>query len=178
MCCRLPLTLPDRSAHNSTVTKTRFERSGSPKGLSRWLLRAPIGLYRVGLGFLMGKRLLMIEHVGRRSGEIRRTILEVVSNDDGAVYVAAAWGSKAQWLSNVRANPHVTVYLGSRRFDSTAVVVPVSEARLVMDRYAGKHPRAFEALAWMMLDEPGETAEQRVERVAEAVPTVRFDKPQ
>ena len=45
---------------------------------TRWLVRAPINLYRVGLGFLFGTRLLMLEHVGRRTGARRYVVLEVV----------------------------------------------------------------------------------------------------
>lgn len=39
-----------------------------PTGLSRILFRAPIWLYRRGLGWLLGKRFLLINHIGWKSG--------------------------------------------------------------------------------------------------------------
>jgi hypothetical protein len=38
---------------------------------TRLAMRAPIGLYRVGLGGLLGTRFLLLEHVGRSSGPAR-----------------------------------------------------------------------------------------------------------
>jgi hypothetical protein len=38
---------------------------------TRWVVRTPIGLYRAGLGFVFGSRLLMLEHRGRSSGARR-----------------------------------------------------------------------------------------------------------
>ena len=46
---------------------------------TRWFVRAPIWLFRVRLGFLFGHRLLMLEHVGRKSGLARYVALEVVA---------------------------------------------------------------------------------------------------
>lgn len=39
---------------------------------TRWLVRAPIWLYRARLGAVLGSRLLMLEHTGRTSGQRRR----------------------------------------------------------------------------------------------------------
>jgi len=38
---------------------------------TRAFVRAPIGLFRAGLGWLFGSRILMLEHRGRRSGSRR-----------------------------------------------------------------------------------------------------------
>lgn len=158
------------------MSATRLERQGSPKGIRRLLFRAPIPLYRAGLGFVFGKRFLMLEHTGRKSGQVRQTILEVVVNDPDAAYVAAAWGKSAQWLRNVEADPHVTVYLGSRRFDTEAVRVGIETAHDLMGRYATAHPKALDRLAAFMLEDPGDTVEQKAARVADHVPMVRLPK--
>ncbi len=52
-----------------------------PSGVSRALFRAPIYLYRLGLGWLFGKRILLLNHIGRVSGKQRQVILEVVEHD-------------------------------------------------------------------------------------------------
>ena len=49
-----------------------------PTGLLKHLLRAPIWLYRAGLGPLLGHRFVYIAHRGRRTGARREVVLEVV----------------------------------------------------------------------------------------------------
>jgi hypothetical protein len=44
---------------------------------SRRLMRAPIWIFRARLGFLFGTRLLMLEHIGRKTGLPREVVLEV-----------------------------------------------------------------------------------------------------
>lgn len=158
------------------MAELRLEKAGSPTGLERLLFRAPIPLFRGHLGFLFGKRLTMLEHKGRKSGRTRRTILEVVANHEDAVYVAAAWGSEAQWLKNVRADPSIAFYLGSKRFETTAEMVPKAEAFDLMNEYASAHPKALDRLAAFMIDDPGQTTADRASRVAELVPMVRLPK--
>lgn len=155
---------------------TRLEREGPPTGLKRLLFRAPIPLYRARLGFLFGERFLMLEHTGRKSGETRRTILEVVVNDPDAAYVAAAWGHRAQWLRNVEESPNVTFHLGSRTYQTEAEVVAPERARGLMERYATQHPKVLDRLASYMLDDPGETPVEQAKQVAERVPMVRLSK--
>lgn len=125
----------------------------------------------------MGKRFLMLEHRGRKSGKTRQTVLEVVSNQDHAVYIAAAWGSKADWLRNVRANPHVAVLLGNATFETNAVELGETRARAVLVEYGDRHPKAFDKLAHFMLEEPGESTGEQVDRVAAAIPIVELPKP-
>ena len=158
------------------MSGTRLERQGSPKGFRRWLLRAPIALYRARLGFLMGHRFLMLEHTGRKSGELRRTVLEVVVNEPEAVFVAAAWGSKTQWLANLEATPRARFHLGAQVYDTLAKRVDAAVAGEVMARYAAKHPKALEKLSKFMLDDPPSTPESQATAVAEVVPLVRLPK--
>ena len=50
-----------------------------PSGVSRALFRAPIYLYRLGLGWLFGKRILLLNHIGRVSGKQRQVIWKSLS---------------------------------------------------------------------------------------------------
>lgn len=70
-----------------------------PAGVLRAMFRAPIFLYRIHLGWLLGGRFLMLTHIGRKSGVPRQTVIEVVSHDKetGKYYVAAAWRDKSDW---------------------------------------------------------------------------------
>lgn len=115
---------------------------------ARWLARTPIWLYRARLGFLFGSRLLMIEHLGRKSGARRYVVLEVVTHPRPGTYVVASgFGTRAQWFRNVRANPHVRVYAGGRRpASATARLLTSDETAAALAAYAARHPRAWAAL--------------------------------
>jgi hypothetical protein len=79
----------------------------------RWVVRVPVGLYRARLGFLLGPRLLMLEHTGRKSGARRHVVLEVVGHPQpGSYVVVSGFGDRAQWFRNVRADPRVRVFAG------------------------------------------------------------------
>lgn len=158
------------------MSALRLEGQGSPKGWKRALYRAPILLYRLRLGFLFGKRLIMLEHTGRRSGRLRRAVIEVVVNDPDAVYIAAAWGEKSQWYANVRVNPTVTFFLGAQKHAGTASEVTRSQAEDLMSRYAAAHPVALDKLAAFILDDPADTPEAQAHQIAENVPFVRLTK--
>ena len=56
-------------------------------------------------------------------------------------------GPGAQWFRNVRANPHVRVYAGSRRpAPATARLLTSDETAAALAAYAAGHPRAWAAL--------------------------------
>lgn len=79
-------------------------------------------LYRWGLGPLLGRLILLLTTTGRKSGLPRVTPLQY-EEIDGAVYVASALGTKADWFRNILANPCVQVRIGSRRFRGMAETV-------------------------------------------------------
>jgi deazaflavin-dependent oxidoreductase (nitroreductase family) len=114
----------------------------------RWLVRAPVWLYRARLGCLFGSRLLMLEHRGRKSGARRYVVLEVLDHPSPDMHVVVSgFGDKAQWLLNVRADPHVRVYLGSRRPEpAVAHEIGPDQARATLTTYASRHPRAWKTL--------------------------------
>lgn len=115
---------------------------------TRWLVRAPIGLFRAGLGFLLGPRFLMLQHRGRLSGEARYVMLEVTDRPaPDRILVVSGMGPKAQWYRNVLAEPRVLVSTGFRRsVRATAHALPPDEAAAVLDRYAREHAGPWAAL--------------------------------
>lgn len=115
---------------------------------TRWLVRAPIWLYRTGLGFLLGHRRLLLEHIGRKSGARRYVVLEVVERPTPDEYViVSGFGERSQWYRNVIANPNVRVSTGCRR-NARARATPLTRemADAALDRYATQHPRAWRRL--------------------------------
>ncbi len=115
---------------------------------TRWVVRAPILLFRARLGILFGHRMLMLEHTGRKSGRARLVVLEVVSRPrPGSWIVVSGFGTRAQWWRNLAARPQGRVWSGS------AAPVPVSarplgreEALAALHDYAVAHPRAWRTL--------------------------------
>jgi deazaflavin-dependent oxidoreductase (nitroreductase family) len=104
---------------------------------ARKLLRAPALLYRWNLGWLLGRRFLLLTHVGRRSGRRRETVLEVIARRpaDGEFMVLAALGRRAQWYRNLQAAPAVEVAVGRRRFQPAHRTLGEDEAVAVLADY-------------------------------------------
>ena len=63
------------------------------------LHRLPTALYRAGLGRVLSRRFLCLEHRGRVTGLVRQQILEVITHDDQGPVVPVAFGSGSDWLS-------------------------------------------------------------------------------
>ncbi|WP_035759197.1 nitroreductase family deazaflavin-dependent oxidoreductase [Granulicoccus phenolivorans] len=134
------------------------------------LARAPIALYRRGLGFVFGERLLMLEHRGRVSGEPRQVVLEVVGHPSANVLVVASgFGPTAQWYQNLQHEPKCRVSIGWRR-DSPALarMMDPDEARGVLARYQQEHPQAWKRLR--------SAIEQSIGRPVTELPLVELTK--
>lgn len=124
----------------------------SPRGLERLAWRAPIWFYRLGLGGLMGGRMLLLNHIGRKSGQVRQNVLEVVRHDKqaNAYIVASGFGEKADWYKNVMANPKVNIQVGNRRMSAKAERLSVEQATAEMADYNRRHPSALKTLSGIM----------------------------
>ncbi|OSC40858.1 nitroreductase [Mycobacterium decipiens] len=111
-------------------------------------MRAPVWIYQARAGALFGSRILMLEHIGRKTGARRHAVLEVVAHAEPDSYVVASgFGAKAQWFRNIAANPRVRVYAGSRPpAPATARILDQGEADRTLAEYRGRHPRAYEQL--------------------------------
>lgn len=113
---------------------------------SRRLVRAPIWIYKARAGALLTSRLLMLEHIGRKSGERRYVVLEVLDHPaPDRFVVASGFGPKAQWFRNIQANPHVRVYAGSHApVSATARILDQPEADRTLAAYRSRNPRAWQ----------------------------------
>jgi deazaflavin-dependent oxidoreductase (nitroreductase family) len=135
-----------------------FARVGGRLLRSRPLMRAPIWIYRARAGGLFGSRVLMLEHIGRKSGAPRYVVLEVVDHPNPENYVVTSgFGRKAQWFRNIRANPRVRVYIGGqapRR--ATARVLDRQQADRILAAYRGRHPRSWERFRPVLEETLGE----------------------
>jgi deazaflavin-dependent oxidoreductase (nitroreductase family) len=104
----------------------------------RQLFRAPIYLYRWRCGWLLGHRCLLLIHVGRRTGLLRCTVLEIMEfrKNGPEMVVMSAFGRSADWLRNIEAAPDSeVVVVGSTRFTATHRFLDQNEAENVIAGY-------------------------------------------
>ncbi len=123
-----------------------------PRGLARLAFRAPIWLYRVGLGWVLGHRFLRLTHIGRKSGLPRQTVLEMVryNPDSGECIVASGWGKKSDWYQNVTSNPRIKVQVGNKHFTAIAHQLAPDQAGHELLTYARRYRTAFRELVKFM----------------------------
>jgi len=152
----------------------KLQKPNPPTGFQRLLWRLPIRLFRAHLGFLVGKRIMLLTHIGRASGQPRQAALEVVEHrDDGSIIAASGFGAAADWYKNVRKTPEVTVQVGSRVHRARAITLSTEEGGELMAHYAMKRPRSARQLSRLMGFEVDGSAEDFRE-VGQAIPFVRF----
>lgn len=146
-----------------------------PRGLRRLLFRLPITLYRMGLGGLLARRFVLINHIGRTSGVTRQVVVEMVDRDPrrGTFTVPSGFGGRSDWYRNLMRKPEVTIQVGRRTLPVAAVPLPPDEAEETMVAYARRHPFAARRLApFMGFEVDGSEADYR--QVAREIPFVRF----
>lgn len=116
-----------------------------PSRALKKLLHAPVFLYRWRLGWLLGKRFLLLTHIGRRTGQKHQVVLEVMEYRKRVpeAIVMSGFGQNSDWLLNITAHPHPQVQIGSLRFTAGFRFLGAEEAIAVMRKYEHRN--------WFML---------------------------
>ena len=95
--------------------------------LNRFLFKSPVIWWRMGLGPLLRRWMLLLTTWGRKSRLPRQTLLSYTLHA-GKAYVISGWGDRPDWYRNLSADPHVTVQFSSSPFAAIARrVVDVEE---------------------------------------------------
>ena len=112
-----------------------------PPGALRHAFRLPKYLYRFRLGWLFGHRLLLLAHRGRKTGRVYQTVLEVVRYDPDIreSIVVSAWGERADWYRNLRANPAVEIRVGRERYAPVQRFLTPEEVYAEIAGYKRRH---------------------------------------
>jgi deazaflavin-dependent oxidoreductase (nitroreductase family) len=85
------------------------------------ITRANVWVYRLSGGRLLGRfgqaPVLLLHHVGRRSGQARTTPLLYLLDEPSWVIVASAGGRSQHpaWVHNLRASPETEIEVGAER---------------------------------------------------------------
>ncbi len=149
-------------------------KRSAPRGLARVAFRLPIWLYHLRLGWLLGDRVLLLTHIGRKSGMPRQAVIEVVRHDpDSDTYIiASGFGAQVDWLRNIQQNPNVVVQSGARRLEAVAERLPLDVAADELRSYAARYPRAFRILTKRLLGQELDGSAESCRRLAADVPVV------
>ena len=149
-------------------------KSSPPRGIARLAFRLPIWLYHLRLGWLLGDRLLLLTHVGRKSGRQRQAVIEVVRHDRASdtYIIASGFGAQVDWLRNIEKNPNVVVQSGGRRLEAVAERLPLDVAADELHSYAARYPRAFRILTKRLLGQELDGSADSFRQLAANVPVV------
>jgi len=146
-----------------------------PRGFKAKLWRAPIWFYRMGLGGLLGKRFLLLNHTGCKSGQPRQAVIEVIKIDSqkDIYFSASGFGEKAHWFQNIQHTPQVNIQVGNRKMSAHAERLSIEEGEAILADYAHNHPTALRELS-KMLNIPYDGSPESVSEMAKALPIVAF----
>jgi deazaflavin-dependent oxidoreductase (nitroreductase family) len=109
---------------SSSISRSKFT---SPSGQTRNrenppafmipFFKMPLILYRLGLGWMLGKRFLLLTHVGRHSGKVYQSVLAVLRFDEKTheILAVSPW-SKSNWHQNIQIKPALKVETGFIRY--------------------------------------------------------------
>lgn len=108
-----------------------------PGRITRVLFRAPIRLYAIGAGPLLGHRFLLLTHLGRRSGRTYQSMLEVLEwrPEEREAIVISGFGAGSQWYRNVLAGGAAEIEIGRARFRPEVRRLEPEEAAAVLAGY-------------------------------------------
>lgn len=147
-----------------------------PRGFSRLLWRAPILFYKLRLGWLFGKRALLLHHTGRISGLPRQNMLEVVRYDqeNNTYYIVSGFGEKADWFQNIMKTPQVTIQVGLRKYAALAKRLTEQEAEAEFLDYNRRHPNMIHSLG-RFIGYQVEASDEGIRQLARLMPVVALE---
>jgi deazaflavin-dependent oxidoreductase (nitroreductase family) len=82
----------------------------------------PLTAYKLGLGSLIGKVILLLTTTGRNTGLARVTPVQY-ELIDGVYHIGAVFGTNTDWVRNILAHPIVQVQVQNKYFNGRAEVL-------------------------------------------------------
>ena len=97
---------------------------------------------RVG-GYFEGAPMILLHHIGAKSGTVRVTPLVTFPQDDGSLLVVASKGgapTNPDWYHNLKANPRFEVEFGTETFTVDAEELSPAERAELWPRIVAERP--------------------------------------
>jgi len=115
---------------------------GRPSRVLKVVFDAPTVLYRIGFGWTLGKRFLAVTHRGRKTGQLRETVLEVIlfDPDSKESVVVSAYGTRADWYRNLLVLPALRVRTGRMDYAPEQRFLTPEETREAAIEFSRRHP--------------------------------------
>ena len=97
-------------------------------------------------GMFAGAPLILLTTTGARSGQPRVAPLVYTTDNDRMVIIASKGGAPTHpdWFHNLRANPEVTVEVGTESFTAHATIPEGAERQRLFDQMAAQMPNFAE----------------------------------
>jgi deazaflavin-dependent oxidoreductase (nitroreductase family) len=118
-----------------------LQSNPNPPALMVPFMKMPLIIYRLGLGWIFGKRFMLLTHVGRRSGKAYRSVLAVLRFDEQTreIFVVSPWES-SNWYRNIQASPALEVETGRVRYTPSQRSLSAQEIAVLLIEFCQQHP--------------------------------------
>jgi deazaflavin-dependent oxidoreductase (nitroreductase family) len=126
---------------NTSVKANTYDKTAKPRAFLIPMLKLPLLLYRLRLGWMFGHRFMLLTHRGRRSGKIRHTVLAVLRFDpkNKEIMAVSAW-SASEWYKNILSAPALQVETGFTRYVPVHCSLTSEEIATLFEDYFREHP--------------------------------------
>jgi deazaflavin-dependent oxidoreductase (nitroreductase family) len=126
---------------STSLQGNTHDKKARPPAFMIPILKLPLLFYRTGLGWLFGHRFMLLTHMGRHSGKVRRTVLAVLSFDPQTreVMAISAW-SASEWYKNILASPALQLETGFTHYVPCHRSLASEEIAMLFEDYCRKHP--------------------------------------
>lgn len=133
------------SSHNQSVhvmaQATPVTKDEKAPSFMKPIFKLPNLLYRLRLGWLLGKRFMQLVHLGRHTGKVRRTVLAVLHFDPETreILAVSAWKG-SDWYYNIQATPALRVETGRVHYVPDQRTLSPEEITAAFMEYRKQHP--------------------------------------
>jgi deazaflavin-dependent oxidoreductase (nitroreductase family) len=138
-----------------------------PNTLLKFFFKAPLFMHKLGLGGwerIIGAQWMLIRTTGRKTGKRRETLVDVMDYNQATdtYYIEAAYGSRADWYKNIKANPTFEAQVGRRKFQANAVELTEKDTGEMLVQFFRRNPaytRSVMAMVGMKFKDENELRE-------------------
>ncbi len=126
---------------SSSPVSTRDQSGTKPPAFMLPFMKMPLILYGMGLGRLLGRRFMLITHVGRRSGKVYRSVLAVLRFDEQTheILAVSPW-TTSNWYRNIQATPALEIETAGIRYAPSQRSLSPEEIAAGFIEFRRQHP--------------------------------------